>query len=69
MAVEIDRMDTRVEVTPDTASSGGAAASAASRDAATAMSAADERRLRELLRPLVLGLLSDELSSYRRMRG
>jgi hypothetical protein len=61
--LEIGRLDATIEFEPE---AGAAAAGAPPGDAAAA---GDLARLRELLRPLVIELLEDELARYTRMRG
>jgi hypothetical protein len=62
--VEIGTMDTTIEFEPEviTAGAPGAVAGAAG-------TAGDALRLRELLRPVILELLEEELATYSRMRG
>ena len=62
--VEIGTMDTTIEFEPEVIT-----ARAPSEMAAGEAMAGDALRLRELLRPVIIELLEDELASYTRMRG
>jgi hypothetical protein len=62
--VLIDGFDASIELKSD--ASGAQAASGVS---PTGDALADAARLRELLRPIILDVLEDELSLYTRMRG
>lgn len=62
--LEIGRLDATIEFEPE--AGGGATASGVP---AGGPAAGDLMRLRELLRPLVIELLEDELARYMRMRG
>lgn len=64
MPVQIDSMRTEVDVlgSPDRGAGGGG-------DAGGASAARDRGELKELLRPLVLEIMSEELETYMRMRG
>ena len=62
--VEIGTMDTTIEFEPEVIT-----ATAPSEMAAGEAAAGDALRLRELLRPVIIELLEDELASYTRMRG
>lgn len=63
--VQIDSMDMTIEIESPSAPAATAAAPAAG----SGGGAADMLRLRELLRPLVLEVLEDELARYSRIRG
>lgn len=63
MAVQIDRMESRVEILPEGA--GGSA----SPSAAGSEPVQGTQRLKEILRPLVIELIAEELNAYRRLRG
>lgn len=62
--VEIGTMDTTIEFEPEVITAGAPAPAAGAPE-----SLADAVRLRELLRPVILELLEDELARYSRMRG
>jgi hypothetical protein len=63
--VRIGTMETTLELEPEPV----AAAATSSPGGEPAGSPADALRLRELLRPLVLEVLEDELARYTRIRG
>ena len=60
--VQIGSMETVIEFEPETITAAPPAQSAAG-------DGGDIARLRALLRPIVIDLLEDELSTYTRMRG
>lgn len=63
--LEIGRLDATIEFD----SEAGGAATSPDAPAGAAAAAGDLMRLRELLRPLVIELLEDELARYLRIRG
>ncbi len=64
MPAEIGTMNTNVEILPAQGDTGGSNAGAQS---PTSMQ--DNIRLKEVLRPLVIELINEELENYMKMRG
>ena len=63
--VQIGQMDTVIEFEPEVITATPPQFAGAGQDAG----GDDVSRLRELLRPIIIGLLEDELSTYMRRRG
>lgn len=63
MPVQIDRMESRVEILPEEGAGSGANAAPGSEPVQ------GSQRLKDILRPLVIELIAEELNAYRRLRG
>ena len=66
MPIQIDNMDSRVEILPASAGGSGSGGGSAGNAGPAAQ---DLVQLKEILRPLVMELIGEELESYMRTRG
>lgn len=70
MAVQIDNLDSRVEVIPSTPASPGVGGGGRSAGPSIGeMDAQGREELKAFLRPIVMELFNEELQEYTRMRG
>ena len=67
--MDIDLLNAQLHLLPDSASAGGASASAAPSPGMSGMSAPQRAMLKEILRPIIDEILREELDLQRRVQG